>query len=302
MPLTVLQIINIAKISQYLAAQDVAKGSLFGNRITPDTPKILYMERKAVEWLYNLTPNLTEVKAIGYINVTDVGNDGDSIEVSINDPVLGLVSLGSYTKQSSDTDTAILAASIASALSSNTYGYTISSSTSQISIQARTGLGSEINGGSNIVVTITPVTLTIGMPYEGGFIGYLDGLGGGIIIYAPGAYTFGSWSSIANVTGATNSGYGQGQLNQDLIIANTPTSAALICEDFVSGGYSDWVLPTVDDLLNIYSNNGALAISGFLWSSTETDATFAVFVDFTTGGSNDFSKTSSRGILPIRYF
>lgn len=302
MTYTVDEIINIAKVSQYLCSNDIDKKGLYGGGTDLKLPRKIYSVRKNVEWLYNLTPNLTEVKAIGYINITDVGNDGDSIEVSINDPVLGLVSLGSYTKQSSDTDITILAASISASLASNTYGYTVSSSTSQISIQARTGLGSEINGGSNIVVTITPVTLTIGMPYEGGFIGYLDGLGGGIIIYAPGAYTFGSWSSIANVTGATNSGYGQGQLNQDLIIANTPTSAALICEDFVSGGYSDWVLPTVDDLLNIYSNNGALAISGFLWSSTETDATFAVFVDFTTGGSNDFSKTSSRGILPIRYF
>lgn len=61
MPLTVPQIINIAKISQYLAAQDVAKGSLFGTRITPDTPKILYMERKAVEWLYDLDPTNTSL-------------------------------------------------------------------------------------------------------------------------------------------------------------------------------------------------------------------------------------------------
>lgn len=54
MPYTVAQIINIAKISQYLSAQDAAKGSLFGQRLIPDTSKILYMERKAVEWLYDL--------------------------------------------------------------------------------------------------------------------------------------------------------------------------------------------------------------------------------------------------------
>lgn len=56
MPLTVQQIINIAKVSQYLAQVDVAKGKLFGSRITPNTPQILYCERKAVEWLYNLDP------------------------------------------------------------------------------------------------------------------------------------------------------------------------------------------------------------------------------------------------------
>jgi hypothetical protein len=42
MALTVNDIINIAKISQYLATLDVEKGSLFGKRIVPDTPQILY--------------------------------------------------------------------------------------------------------------------------------------------------------------------------------------------------------------------------------------------------------------------
>lgn len=54
MPLTTAQIIQIAKISQYLSANDIAKGSLFGPRKIPITPQVLYMERKAVEWLYNL--------------------------------------------------------------------------------------------------------------------------------------------------------------------------------------------------------------------------------------------------------
>lgn len=56
MALSILQIINIAKISGYLSLSDVQKGSLFGKRIAPDTPKVLYMERKAVEWMYNLDP------------------------------------------------------------------------------------------------------------------------------------------------------------------------------------------------------------------------------------------------------
>lgn len=53
---TVPQIIEIAKISQYLSAQDVSKGALFGPRISPSTPIVLYCERKAVEWLYDLDP------------------------------------------------------------------------------------------------------------------------------------------------------------------------------------------------------------------------------------------------------
>jgi hypothetical protein len=61
MALTVNDIINIAKISQYLATLDVEKGSLFGKRIVPDTPQILYNERKAVEWMYALDPANTSL-------------------------------------------------------------------------------------------------------------------------------------------------------------------------------------------------------------------------------------------------
>jgi len=56
MALSVENIIRIAKVSQYLSAIDVANGNLFGKRIAPSTPVILYCERKAVEWLYNLDP------------------------------------------------------------------------------------------------------------------------------------------------------------------------------------------------------------------------------------------------------
>ena len=56
MPISVANIIRIAKVSEYLSLIDVQKGSLFGRRVSPQTPMILYMERKAVEWLYDLDP------------------------------------------------------------------------------------------------------------------------------------------------------------------------------------------------------------------------------------------------------
>lgn len=50
---TVAEIINIAKISQYLASNDVANGSLFGAPLNPQLPLQLYIERKAVEYRYD---------------------------------------------------------------------------------------------------------------------------------------------------------------------------------------------------------------------------------------------------------
>ena len=66
--MTVADIISIAKISQYLSQIDVAKGALFGRRVAPLTPKILYTERKAVEWMYDLDPtNETLVSTSNYL-------------------------------------------------------------------------------------------------------------------------------------------------------------------------------------------------------------------------------------------
>lgn len=54
--LTPTQIVNIARVSQYLAGDDVAKGCLFGARKIPTSDRLLYMERKAVQWMLNLDP------------------------------------------------------------------------------------------------------------------------------------------------------------------------------------------------------------------------------------------------------
>lgn len=57
MALAILDIIEIAKVSEYLSANDIARGALFGPRKIPITPQVLYMERMAVEWMYNIDPN-----------------------------------------------------------------------------------------------------------------------------------------------------------------------------------------------------------------------------------------------------
>jgi hypothetical protein len=56
MALTTLQIINIAKVSQYLADEAASKGSLFTPNIDKMLGQKLYVVRKDLEWLYNLDP------------------------------------------------------------------------------------------------------------------------------------------------------------------------------------------------------------------------------------------------------
>lgn len=98
MPYTVAQIINIAKVSQYLAQIDVAKGRLFGPRKIPMSPQILYAERKAVEWLYDIDPtNSTLTLTANYLyslcrgynlQAANIVNSGSGGSVSPISPTL----------------------------------------------------------------------------------------------------------------------------------------------------------------------------------------------------------------------
>lgn len=63
--LTTLQQINIEKVSQYLNAEAIAKGSLFGAKKSPTSPVVLYMERKGIEYIYGLDPTESTLRLNG---------------------------------------------------------------------------------------------------------------------------------------------------------------------------------------------------------------------------------------------
>ena len=66
--LTVSEIIQVAKVSQYLADDDASKGALFGSVIDPMLGIKLYVIRKDVEDIYNLDPtNADLVKTSNYL-------------------------------------------------------------------------------------------------------------------------------------------------------------------------------------------------------------------------------------------
>lgn len=56
MAYSVQQILQIAEISEYIARTNEQKGSLFGQRISPYTSTVLYMERKGVQYIYDNDP------------------------------------------------------------------------------------------------------------------------------------------------------------------------------------------------------------------------------------------------------
>lgn len=63
--LTTLQIINIAKISQYLAIRDIAVKWLFGGGVDLRLPNKIYNIRKSIEYWYDIDPSDTSLVATG---------------------------------------------------------------------------------------------------------------------------------------------------------------------------------------------------------------------------------------------
>ena len=124
--------------------------------------------------------------------------------------------------------------------------------------------------------------LDIGDSHQGGIIFWLDGNGGGLIAAPSDQSSDAEWGCFGTLIG-TGTVIGTGYQNTTDIEAGCTTygTAADICANLTLGGYSDWFLPSKDELNKMYLNIGqgnALGlgnIGGFAddyyWSSTEED-------------------------------
>lgn len=150
--LTIPEIINVAKISGYLAdnAVDANKVFVFGS-LDKDLPKKIYMESSALEWAYN--QNYVPTSAIATFAIEGIVTYEDiSFQVQVQDPVHGLITIGTYTLAITDTTLSILATHLAAAI--NAYGYSATSNNNLVTVTAPLNLGNAINGISlNINLT-----------------------------------------------------------------------------------------------------------------------------------------------------
>lgn len=152
---TVPQIIDFGRISVPLSANYVADGSLFGKRLSTTSPITIAIVTDALNWQWQAFPSTPVINATATISIDTIGDPGDTIEVFVNDPALGIISLGLYTILITDTTTTITATNVAALLATNIYGYGATSSNNIITITARAGIGASINGGNNIFIVIT---------------------------------------------------------------------------------------------------------------------------------------------------
>jgi Protein of unknown function (DUF1566) len=147
--------------------------------------------------------------------------------------------------------------------------------------------------------------IAIGKTYKGGIIFYVDNTHAHGLIAAPKDQSIGiQWYNGSYVNaGATGTALGTGKANTTKIVSHQSVGnyAASICDALVIGSYSDWYLPSKDELNLIYKNigQGATApltnIGSFspskYWSSSEIDNYTAWFQNFASG-YQDYDETS----------
>ncbi len=129
--------------------------------------------------------------------------------------------------------------------------------------------------------------------------------------YANGTYP---WSNVTTSIGTTGSAIGTGAANSAAIAAQAghTNSAAKFCLDLVTGGYSDWYLPSLNEFKAMMTNDtllGVQKVPGIYWTSTEYSATLGLFVawyedevDHLWYEDSDVKTESSYAFYAIRSF
>ena len=151
---TINQIIDIAKISQYLSENDIDNKGLWGGGMDLLLPQKIYAVRKNVEWQQTVNPSTQEATATATISILDIGIIGDTIEVYVIDPEYGDILLGIAERTEDIISTTQLAEAIADAINTNVYGYTATFNGSIVTITGRPETGASLNG-NNLYVSIT---------------------------------------------------------------------------------------------------------------------------------------------------
>ena len=176
-------------------------------------------------------------------------------------------------------------------------------------VTATNAIGTGAASAASNSVMFSPYVL--GQSFGGGKIFYIDGTGlHGLICATSDQSTGIIWAIEAyqytSVPGTLTT-IGSGSANTDKIIAQNGadiTYAAGLARSYTGGGYSDWFLPSKDELNQMYVQR--VAIGGFVsnnyWSSSEYLGSLVWYQNFTNAGQLYYYKFSTYYVRPVRAF
>ena len=161
----------------------------------------------------------------------------------------------------------------------------------------------------------------IGEEYGGGVIFHLwkdnAGVEHGLIVALTDQSISQAWSNVTSAaigTSAQSSWDGLSNSNSIVGQAGHTSSAAKLCLDLVSGGQSDWYLPSIQELNMLWNNyytvtralsqiSGATQLSNSVyWSSSEYNDLYAWYFSFNFGPTNGGNKGAAVCVRAVRAF
>ena len=173
-----------------------------------------------------------------------------------------------------------------------------------------------------VMGTASQLTIAVDVPTVDGS-GY--GPAGGKVFYDKGSYSAGwryleaaapsdqsavsVWSNMnTTLIGPTAQGIaiGTGKANTEAIVGQTgfTSGAAKVCKDYTGGGYTDWFLPSLDELNAMYGKSGTIGsfASAYYWSSSESNDSAAWAQYFGGGLQGSRAKANGYYVRAVRGF
>jgi hypothetical protein len=138
---------------------------------------------------------------------------------------------------------------------------------------ATNSVGTAYGSVVSFSTTLSLPTVSIGQNHAGGIVFYIDQTGQHGLVCAPFDQGVSAWGLNGIDVVGTSPLVGAGALNTSIMVGYG-ISAATLCDTLVLNGYSDWFLPSADELALICTNIipfniGNFQLQNYYWSSTQ---------------------------------